>query len=102
MTRTAESQQDDIDWTLTTWDGARREQLRRWAALPLDRGLGSGRDAGARGLAREAIDCGLTCAPSQGRACGTEILKNCRAVCVVSRASWLAGLPTLSATACNT
>jgi hypothetical protein len=25
-----------IDWSLTTWDGARREQLRRWAALPLE------------------------------------------------------------------
>jgi hypothetical protein len=25
----------DIDWSLTTWEGARREQLRRWAALPL-------------------------------------------------------------------
>lgn len=37
MTRTAESDREDIDWRLTTWDGARREQLRRWAALPLDR-----------------------------------------------------------------
>ncbi len=27
----------DIDWTLTTWRGARREQLRRWADLPLER-----------------------------------------------------------------
>ena len=27
---------DGIDWSLTTWDGARREQLRRWAALPLE------------------------------------------------------------------
>jgi len=26
-----------IDWSLTTWQGARREQLRRWAELPLDR-----------------------------------------------------------------
>jgi hypothetical protein len=25
-----------IDWSLTTWQGARREQLRRWAELPLD------------------------------------------------------------------
>jgi len=25
------------DWSLATWDGARREQLRRWAALPLER-----------------------------------------------------------------
>ena len=25
-----------IDWSLTTWEGARREQLRRWAQLPLE------------------------------------------------------------------
>ena len=25
-----------IDWRLTTWEGARREQLRRWAELPLE------------------------------------------------------------------
>jgi hypothetical protein len=25
----------DIDWSLTTWDGARREQLRRWSKMPL-------------------------------------------------------------------
>ena len=27
---------DAIDWRLTTWEGARREQLRRWAELPLE------------------------------------------------------------------
>lgn len=27
---------DRIDWTLTTWEGSRREQLRRWAALSLE------------------------------------------------------------------
>ena len=32
-----ETSADDIDWSLTTWEGARREQLRRWAALPLER-----------------------------------------------------------------
>ena len=26
-----------IDWRLTTWEGARREALRRWAELPLHR-----------------------------------------------------------------
>jgi len=26
-----------VDWSLTTWDGARREALRRWAQLPLER-----------------------------------------------------------------
>jgi hypothetical protein len=25
----------DIDWSITTFEGARREQLRRWAELPL-------------------------------------------------------------------
>jgi hypothetical protein len=28
---------DDIDWSLATFEGARLEQMRRWAALPLDR-----------------------------------------------------------------
>jgi len=28
---------DDMDWSLTTWEGARREALRRWARLPLER-----------------------------------------------------------------
>ena len=32
-----EQPEDGIDWSLTTWEGARREQLRRWAALPLER-----------------------------------------------------------------
>ncbi|HEC26995.1 MAG TPA: hypothetical protein ENI67_06270 [Gammaproteobacteria bacterium] len=26
-----------MDWKLATWDGAKREALRRWAALPLER-----------------------------------------------------------------
>lgn len=36
-----ESRQDDdgIDWRLTTFDGVRREQLRRWAALSLEQML---------------------------------------------------------------
>jgi hypothetical protein len=25
----------EIDWSLTTWEGARREQMRRWARMPL-------------------------------------------------------------------
>lgn len=28
---------ENIDWTLTTWEGSRREQLRRWSELPLER-----------------------------------------------------------------
>ena len=30
---------DHIDWSLATWEGSRREQLRRWAALPLERAI---------------------------------------------------------------
>lgn len=26
---------DAIDWSLTTWEGSRREQLRRWAKVSL-------------------------------------------------------------------
>ena len=26
---------DEIDWSLTTWEGARKEQLRRWSQMPL-------------------------------------------------------------------
>lgn len=28
---------DQFDWRDATWDGSRREQMRRWAELPLDR-----------------------------------------------------------------
>lgn len=36
MTDRDEDTLDRIDWSLTTWEGARREQLRRWAELPLE------------------------------------------------------------------
>jgi hypothetical protein len=32
---TDDSQTDGIDWSLTTWEGARREQRRRWRRMPL-------------------------------------------------------------------
>ena len=32
-----ESQPPDFDWRLTTFEGSRREQLRRWAQLPLEK-----------------------------------------------------------------
>jgi CRISPR-associated protein Csx17 len=28
-------QDDEIDWRLTTWEGSRRAQLRRWLALSI-------------------------------------------------------------------
>ncbi|MFN0316227.1 MAG: hypothetical protein ACKVQA_14460 [Burkholderiales bacterium] len=34
MTRPIEDER--IDWKLTTWEGSRREQLRRWSELPLE------------------------------------------------------------------
>lgn len=37
MTSKAEQIPENIDWSLTTWEGARREQLRRWSELPLER-----------------------------------------------------------------
>lgn len=32
---TNESHPEDIDWSLTTWEGARREQRRRWGKMTL-------------------------------------------------------------------
>jgi len=32
----SKSEADPIDWSLTTWEGSLREQLRRWAELPLE------------------------------------------------------------------
>jgi hypothetical protein len=32
---TDDSQTDGIDWSLTTWEGARRGQMRRWGQMPL-------------------------------------------------------------------
>jgi hypothetical protein len=32
----ADAAVEQIDWTLTTWEGVRREQLRRWAQLSLE------------------------------------------------------------------
>jgi hypothetical protein len=31
-----ESEKPDFDWAVTTFEGSRREQLRRWAQLPLE------------------------------------------------------------------
>ena len=31
-----DAQPTDFDWRLTSFEGARREQLRRWAQLPLE------------------------------------------------------------------
>ena len=31
-----EQQLENIDWDLTTWEGARQEQLKRWSTLSLE------------------------------------------------------------------
>lgn len=36
-TKMTEPNEDTIDWQLTTFEGARREQMRRWSQLPLER-----------------------------------------------------------------
>jgi hypothetical protein len=35
-TRDIDTIPDDFDWSATTFEGTRREQLRRWAKLPLE------------------------------------------------------------------
>jgi hypothetical protein len=67
---------DTIDWRLTTWEGSRREQLRRWAALPLERIIlaieemdelsASLADESARG-AGAAPNAQLPCGPAKER-----------------------------------
>lgn len=37
MPKASEPGREEIDWSLTTWEGARREQMRRWSELPLER-----------------------------------------------------------------
>ena len=48
---------EDIDWSLTTWEGSRREQIRRWSKLTMDEILaaqGNGRSsASCDGLAKQ-------------------------------------------------
>ncbi len=38
---TSKERMDSIDWKLTTWEGSRREELRRWARLPLEHVIAS-------------------------------------------------------------
>ena len=32
----ADDREPEIDWSLTTWEGSRREQLRRWRELSFE------------------------------------------------------------------
>ena len=47
---------DDIDWSLTTWEGARREQMRRWAAMPLEQIIQAIEDMGEFAKSVSATD----------------------------------------------
>lgn len=51
---------DDIDWSLTTWEGSRRAQLERWASMSLDRILEAQEEMAelSRDLARQASEIG--------------------------------------------
>ena len=37
MTAESDTRAEDIDWSVTTWQDARRRQMRVWADLPLER-----------------------------------------------------------------
>ena len=55
---TEPASEDDIEWELTTWQGARREAMRRWAALPLERIVAALEEMEALGRATGALDDG--------------------------------------------
>jgi len=40
------AEESDINWDITTWEGSRREQLRRWQALTLRERLQAAEDLG--------------------------------------------------------
>lgn len=37
---------ENIDWSLTTWEGSRREQIRRWSQLTMDEILAAQEEMG--------------------------------------------------------
>lgn len=37
MAETERKENEGPEWPLTTWEGARREELRRWSQMPLER-----------------------------------------------------------------
>jgi len=37
---------ESIDWSLTTWEGSRREQIRRWSQLTMDEILAAQEEMG--------------------------------------------------------
>jgi len=64
---------DDIDWSLTTWEGARREQLRHWAALTLRERMQSLEDmAEVAQRFREMRETGRFSATRSGQAVAPE------------------------------
>ncbi|MDQ1362986.1 MAG: hypothetical protein QG652_846 [Pseudomonadota bacterium] len=49
----------DIDWNLTTWEGSRRETMRRWAQLPLEKVIAALEEM-------EQLNTALAAAPKTG------------------------------------
>jgi hypothetical protein len=55
---TERPERDHIDWSLTTWEGSRREQIERWASMSLDRIVEAQEEMAelSRDLARQASE----------------------------------------------
>lgn len=53
---TDETPEDGIDWSQTTWEGSRREQIERWSRMSLDQILEAQEELAD--LSREMSDLG--------------------------------------------
>ncbi len=62
----ANKSEDDVDWKLTTWEGAKREALRRWAALPLERIVAALEEMQELGEELHSSDAGVGVGEQQG------------------------------------
>ncbi len=62
----AKKPEDDVDWKLATWEGANREALRRWAALPLERIIAALEEMQEVGEALHSSDAGVGVEEQQG------------------------------------
>ncbi len=62
----AKKPEDDVDWKLATWEGANREALRRWAALPLERIIAALEEMQEVGEALHSSDASVGVEEQQG------------------------------------
>ena len=53
---TDQTREDGIDWSQTTWEGSRREQIERWSRMSLDQILEAQEELAD--LSREMLDLG--------------------------------------------